>query len=310
MKIGLVLSGGGARGFAHIGVLKILKQNNIPIDVIAGCSSGALIGACYASDQNPERIEKLAEKIKSIRDIMDLSFSRTGFITGKKISGYIEEYLNTESIAKKAELSKNIISDAQKDAQNNIRLHIKEYFEDLKNNKQKTSKKKEYLYEDMKIPLFINATDINSGKEVIFSTGPLLPGILASISIPGVFSAKSTGNQLCVDGGVINPLPINIISSKADYIIIVDVSVARKKITEKSSISEVFAQSLNLMQGKIVEEEIKKLRLPHIIIKPAIDDISMFDFDKLSQAIREGENAAKTSIENILRDINISKKKI
>ncbi|MEM4711080.1 MAG: patatin-like phospholipase family protein [Candidatus Woesearchaeota archaeon] len=92
MKTGLVLSGGGARGFAQIGVLKVLKNNNIKIDAISGCSIGALIGACYAYDYNIEKIEKLLLKIQSSKDIYDYSFSLKGLLKGQKLQQHISEY--------------------------------------------------------------------------------------------------------------------------------------------------------------------------------------------------------------------------
>jgi NTE family protein len=112
MKIGLVLSGGGARGFAQIGVLKVLKENNIQIDAIAGCSIGALIGSCYAYDENPEAIEKLLSKINSKNDVYDYSFSLKGFIRGNKLEQYIVEYFKEGKDIKFSDLKKTLYINA------------------------------------------------------------------------------------------------------------------------------------------------------------------------------------------------------
>ncbi|HEY9703860.1 MAG TPA: patatin-like phospholipase family protein, partial [Allocoleopsis sp.] len=134
IKIGLVLSGGGARGFAQIGALKILRENNIEINSIAGSSIGALIGACYAHNQNPKEIADLFIKIKGKRDVYDYSFSAKGLIKGEKLQKYITEYFTTNP---------------------------KEIFK----------------FEDLKIPLAINATDIATQKELIFDKGELIPAV-------------------------------------------------------------------------------------------------------------------------------------
>jgi len=321
MKIGLVLSGGGARGYAHIGVLKVLKEHNIKIDMIAGCSSGALVGACYAFDQNPERIERLVTRMNQLSSVIGLSFSKTSITNSNKISRYINEYLNVKNnniISKDFSDKKNLKSNVSH-IKKNLNLQINKYLGIEKkiqeiNAGTEDSKKKistGHSYEDLKIQLFVNATDINTGNDVIFSSGELLPGLLASISIPGVFSAKKIDNHLCVDGGVTNPLPISLINDKTDYMIIVDVTIARKKITEKSGILDVFTQSLALMQEKIIKEELEKLKKPYIIIKPEINDIGMFDFKEAQKSIKYGEDAAKAAIvqiENYLKNLkNISK---
>ncbi|MGV8171250.1 MAG: patatin-like phospholipase family protein [Candidatus Woesearchaeota archaeon] len=96
VKIGLVLSGGGARGFAEIGALKVLKKNNIKVDIICGSSIGALIGACYAHNQNPAAIERLLKKIISKRDIYDFAFSWVGILKGQKIEEYLNRYFTDD----------------------------------------------------------------------------------------------------------------------------------------------------------------------------------------------------------------------
>ena len=269
MKIGLVLSGGGARGFAHIGVLKVLKENNITIDYVAGCSAGALVGACYAHNQDITQLEKLASNIKSIYDVIDFSFSSKGFAKGEKIEKYITDFFQNRE----------------------------------QNKKDKDTKKMDNVFEDLKIPLVINATDIAEGTEVIFGKGPLLPAIMASMSYPGLFQPRLINKQLLVDGGVINPLPLKLIENQIEYLIIVDVSESEVDITEKSNAKDILIKAIAITQGKIVEQQLKECHKKYVLIKPELHNVTIIDFKNTKELIKAGESAARISIEQIKKDL-------
>lgn len=264
MKTGLVLSGGGARGFAQIGVLKVLSKNGIYIDAIAGCSVGALIGACYAYDQDPEKIEKLMLKIQSSKDVYDYSFSTKGIIKGYKLQQYISEYFKEG---------------------------------------------KDVKFKDLKIPLSINATDIVDGEEVVFNKGSLIPAIMASLSYPGFFTTRKINERICVDGGVINPLPLDHLDGM-DYLILVDVSEEKKDIDENSNLKDIIIQSTLIMQKKLVENKIKECKTKYIIIKPDLKKVPVLDFKQSPKFITIGEKEAQKQIEKILKDIEKIKKEI
>jgi len=264
MKTGLVLSGGGARGFAQIGILKVLRKNGIYIDAISGCSVGALIGACYAYDQNPENIEKLMLKIQSSKDVYDYSFSIKGLIKGYKLQQYITEYFKEG---------------------------------------------KDVKFKDLKIPLSINATDIVLGEEIIFSKGQLVPAIMASLSYPGFFTTRKVDNRICVDGGVINPLPLDHLEGM-DYLILVDVSEENKNIDEESNLKDVIIQSTLIMQKKLVENKIKECKTKYAIIKPDLKNIPILDFKQSPKLITIGEKEAEKHIERIKRDIEKIQKEL
>lgn len=258
MKIGLVLSGGGARGYAQIGALKVFKRNNIEFDAIAGCSVGALVGACYAYDEDVDKIEKLMLKIQSSRDVYDYSFSTKGLIKGNK-----------------------------------LQQHISEYFEEGK----------DVTFKDLKKPLAINATDIVEGEEVVFRKGPLIPAIMASLSYPGFFTTRKVDNKICVDGGVTNPLPIDLLE-EMDYLVIVDVSEEDKKITEDSNFKDIVIQSTLIMQKTIVENVLKQCKIKYTIIKPKLTDIPVLSFKQSPNLISKGEEEAEKMIDEIKKDIS------
>ncbi|MGV8086011.1 MAG: patatin-like phospholipase family protein [Candidatus Woesearchaeota archaeon] len=259
IKIGLVLSGGGARGFAEIGVLKVLKENNIVINCIAGSSIGSLIGACYAHNQDYDAIEKLLLDIKSKRDVYDYTFSTKGLIKGQKFEEYITKYFSDDP-------------------------------------------KKIIKFEDLKIPLVINATDIVNQEEIVFDKGPLVPSIMASLAYPGFFKTRKIDNKICVDGGVVNPLPFSLLKD-VDYIIMVDVSKQNITITEDSNFKDIILQSTWTMQKIIVDEKIETCKTPYIIIRPEIESHGVLEFNDLSELTDSGEKEAKKHIERIKKEI-------
>ncbi len=164
-KIGLVLGGGAAKGLAHIGVLKTLKANNIPIDMIAGTSIGALVGACFAKDGEIDAFEEIVLNIdwKQLALLIDpnLALLKKGFIHGEKIK----------------ELLCSIIGDIE--------------------------------FKDLKIPLRVLATNIITGEEVVIKSGSVAEAVRASISIPVIFTPVKFENKFLVDGGIVNPVPVN-----------------------------------------------------------------------------------------------------
>jgi NTE family protein len=259
VKIGLVLSGGGARGFAEIGALKVLKRNDIVISSISGSSIGALIGACYAHNQDPEAIEKLLIKIKNKRDVYDYAFSTKGLIKGDKLEAYIREYFTID-----------------------YRITFK--------------------FEELQIPLVINATDIVNQKEVIFDKGPLVSAIMASLSYPGFFTTRKINDKICVDGGVVNPLPFDLLST-VDYIIMIDVSKQNIKINEESNFKDIVLQATLVMQRKIVEKSLESCSIPYILIQPEVEYHGVLEFDDLIELTNKGELEAQKHIEKIKRDI-------
>ncbi len=155
---GLVLSGGGARGFAHIGVLRVLERAGAKFDVVAGTSMGAILGALYASGASAEELYQLAT-VTDWTDIVDLSL-KTGLMKGDRLAGFLAERLPA-------------------------------------------------TFEELKLPLAVVATDIESGEEVVMTEGDLVSAVRASASFPGAFEPVQIGGRTLADGGIINNLPIN-----------------------------------------------------------------------------------------------------
>lgn len=246
-KIGLALGSGGLRGLAHVGVLKVLERENIPIDCIAGCSIGSMIGSLYCAGHSPDTILKLAKHLKP-RHWLDFVIPKLGIVLGDKV-------LNT------------------------IRLLTQ----------RKT-------FSDLEIPLAIVATDINRGKEVVFTEGDLAEAVRASISVPGIFVPYQIGDMLLVDGAVLNSTPVDVVRAMgADIVIAVDLAHAGV-VCNITNVLDVIIQSIDIM-----ERELFKHRRQHcdILVQPDVSHISPSSFESMDECVALGEQAIESVIPEI-----------
>jgi len=276
LKVGLALGGGGARGLAHIGVLKVLEKENIPIDLITGTSMGAIIGAVYALKKDISAIEKITEKYSKISEFnIDLSFSekerkdKPFFL--KKMSDFLKRgyILNLE-------LRRKYINDGE---------GVKKVIKDLVGDK---------AFTDTKIPFAAVAADLAKGEKVIIRKGKLFDALLASASIPGMFPPVILDKKILVDGGIVDVVPIEAAKSLgANFVIGVNVSQTVKKRAEFDNAVEIFFRS-----DSITSAELRKLQLSFadLVITPKVGRFHWSDFSKPEQCVREGEIAAQNAI--------------
>ena len=279
LKIGLALGGGGARGLAHIGVLKVLERENIPIDLITGTSMGAIIGGAYALNKDISAIEKIAEKYSKISEFnIDFSFNekeredKPFFL--KKMSDFLKKgyILNLE-------LRRKYINDGE---------GVKNIIKDLVDNA---------TFVDTKIPFAVVAADLVKGEKIILNQGKLFDALLASASIPGMFPPVTLDKKILVDGGIVDVVPIETAQSLgANFIIAVSVSQTIKKREEFNNAVEIFFRS-----ESITSAELRKLQLSFadIVITPKVGRFHWSDFSKPKQCIREGEIAAQNAISEL-----------
>ncbi len=282
-KIGLVLGGGGARGLAHIGVIKQLEKAGIVPDIIVGASMGAVIGGAYALFANANVLEKKVLELvkhKDLSKLESLAAPRTEEekeIIFQRLATFVSKLFlwNLRAI-------NGSITDGVK---------IKEIINKLINSKK---------FSDTKIKFACTAIDINWGKEVLFSKGLLSDAIFASISIPGVFPPVKQGDKLLVDGGIINMVPVQIAQKMgADFTIAVDTSLDIKPTEFKHGHDILFRTEM------IKEKEIGELKMQSadIIIRPEVGSYSWAGFSKINSLIKEGESATKDKIGKIKKII-------
>lgn len=223
-KTGLVLSGGGARGFFHVGVIKGLQKLNIHIDEIAGTSIGSVVGAMYAAspDSDIESIAKQVDFIKLLQIVRNPDQAKS----------YMQKFIPAEK------------------------------------------------FSDLKIKLKFNAADINNREEIVFDHGDLFPGLVASVSIPGLFPPVEYQNRYLVDGGVMDNIPASHIDG-ATRLIISDITGPIKKVDQKSMGIDILYSSIALMQQRLSMEKINHLQVKQIDYLSLHDNnISIIDFRK------------------------------
>ncbi len=285
-KVGLVLSGGGAKGFAHIGVLKALEENNIPIDYITGTSMGAIIGGLYASGYTPAEIEKLILSDESKR-------WATGIIEPKHIYYFKKEPDNAEILNIdilldgknfKAKLPTNLIETHQLDF---AAMHL--FAEAIA--------AADYNFDSLFVPFRCVATDIYNNKEVVFKQGDLGKAIRASMTFPFFFKPIEIDNVLLFDGGMMNNFPQDIMISNFNPDFIIGSKTASN--SKKPDTDDLFVQVENMLMN------MSDYELPEngILIESVVEDVSLLDFDKAAYIIETGYNNTISIIDSIKNKI-------
>lgn len=272
-KVGLVLSGGGAKGFAHIGVLKVLEEAGVEISYIGGTSMGAIVGGLYASGYN-------ARQIDSIFTDTDFDALLSDFIPRSSKNFY--EKKNDELYAITLPFNKMRIGIP-------TALSRGMYNYNLLN--RLTYKVRHVRdFNQLPIPFLCVATDIETGDEVLLNKGYLPQALLASGAFPTLFSPVEIDGRLLVDGGVTNNFPVEEIKKLgADYIIGVDVQDDLKDRKSLRDATKILGQISNL---QMIEKMKEKIKLTDIYLKPDISDFSVISFDMGEAIVRKGEEAA------------------
>lgn len=274
-KIALVLSGGGAKGAAHIGVLKVLEKYQVPIDIIVGTSVGSIVGGMYSVGYSPDEIEKTVLNLK-FNSLLTNSKDRNLKNIEEKIEN--DKYPFTMSIDKNLKLSfpMGILNGE------NIYLQLKDIFSRAENIKN---------FNELPIEYRAITTDLQTGKEVILSDGDLAIATFKSMAIPSFLEPIKDENKFYVDGGVVNNFPIDVaISLGADIIIAVDITAETSKINEKSNLVTIL-DKLATYNGNRKTETHKKLA--DLLIVPDVKDHDTIDFGNLNELVVAGEDAAE-----------------
>jgi NTE family protein len=248
MKIGLALSGGAARGIAHIGVLQYLEERNIKPCCIAGTSAGSIVGAYYCSGRSVSEIKSIVTKM-SWKDLFKLTVPRRGLIKSSRLLEMLEGQLGDTS------------------------------------------------FDQLNIPLIVNAVDLISGEEVIFTEGPVARAVAASCAIPGIFTPIRVDGRLLVDGGLLDNVPAaNMKAKNVDFIIAVNVVAQKPLQKEPTSIFEVLIQSYDIIRRY---RDIPACSHADALIEPDLGDYSFWDSSKADELIERGYEAAKETLGNL-----------
>lgn len=289
VSVGLALGGGAALGLAHIGVLRVLEKENIPIDIIVGSSMGAIIASLWAIGKDAAGIEEIArefEQKKNLMNLLDPVIPISGLLGGRAIKHWLRKHIGGRT------------------------------------------------FYSTRIPLKIVAYDLIRREELVMESGPLVSAIRKSIAIPGVIEPVREGDRLIIDGGVLNPLPTNILTSRNIKKIIgvnvlqsphdVSESFALEKDAEsrkervpfrkapfqflgfrvyrfllrpfKHNISDIIVRTLQSTEYVLAEQSAQQA---DVIIHPDLVGINWFELYKVDELIKRGEDAARKALPEI-----------
>lgn len=279
-KIGLVLSGGGAKGFAHIGVLKVLEEAGIKIDYIGGTSMGSVIGGLYASGYNASQIDSIFKRTNFDELINDYIPRSSKNFYGKKndelyaiVLPFSNFRVGIPEALSKGMYNYNLLSSLTR----NVR-HIRDF-------------------NQLPTPFLCIGTNIETGEEVLLNKGNLVQAMMASAAFPSLFTPVEIDGNLLVDGGVVNNYPIKEVRNLgADIIIGVDVQDDLMKRKNLKNATRILVQITNLQS---IDKMKNKIKDTDVYIKPDIRDYGVISFDKGEEIIRKGEEAAFAVYEKI-----------
>jgi len=239
-RIGLALGGGAARGFAHIGVIQVLEENGIKLDLVVGTSAGSLVAALYASGKSGSDLAAMAETMDEYA-FTDWAFPGRGLIRGEALAKFVHDNTGGK------------------------------------------------LIEQMRTPLGIVATDLDSGSPILFQRGDTGVAVRASSAVPAVFQPVRIGTREYVDGGLVSPVPVRFARQMgADIVIAVDISAVPDGNATGDPM-RMLLQTFAIMSRSINHFE---LRDADVVMRPKLNGVSSADFSTRKKSIQAGREAA------------------
>ena len=290
-EVGLVLGGGGARGGAHIGVLRALEAANVPVDCIAGTSIGAIVAALYATGMRPDEIEAFAASVDWDEAFSDRIARRAISFRRKTDDELALLHPGIGFSDGRFKLRGGVITG------HNIGLVLARIAARAPGERD---------FSRLPIPLAIVATDIATGEAVVLRGGDLAQALRASISVPGVFSPVEIDGHLLVDGGVANNLPVDVVRLLgAKRVIAVDVSeplLARDAIRSAVDVTE---QLTNILTRRNTDQQLARLGDADVLIAPDLTGFGNTEFSRMTEMVEIGEtavHAASVRLDPLRRD--------
>jgi NTE family protein len=285
-KICLVLSGGGARGAAHVGVLKVLEEYRVPIHCITGTSMGSLVGAAYASGTTVPEMDQIMASITT-----ELLFKekppRAELSMRRKADDY-KAFFGPEIgvTGGKISLGKGIVTGVQLETVLRQLSKVKGYYD----------------FDKLPIPFRAVATDLVTGKAVVFHDGELANVMRASMSVPGAVAPAEFDGKMLVDGMLTSNLPVDAARAMgADLVIAVNVGTPLLKRDELNGIGGVVGQMLSILTEQNVQASLASLKPDDILITPELEGFGTGDFDDLKKIAPLGEPAARKVADRLAR---------
>ncbi len=280
MKTALVLSGGGARGLAHLGVMKAFEKAGIKIDMIVGCSFGAIIGALYAQTPDSAKVEKHLRKFMRDKAFkgLGLSYLKKSTVTSddalRQLANSIKDWVLLNLVAKRVALLKG------ERLENAIHFLLRD--ENI---------------EDCRIPFACNATNLITGRPYLFTRGNIRKAVTASATIPGYFPPVRHDDKLLVDGAVSYNLPVRLAREMgADFVIAVDVHPLIHPENNFNNVLDIILRVKSITANILSDET---MNAADVLITPPVKEYFWYEFDRFVEIIQAGKQAARMRLKEI-----------
>ncbi|WP_236872141.1 patatin-like phospholipase family protein [Burkholderia stabilis] len=286
-SIGLVLSGGGARGYAHLGVLKVLEENRIPVDCIAGTSMGAVVGGLYASGMAANDMQKRLSEV----NLADIAFDVVDRADLPQTSREDERlYINGLTLG----FGKNGVKAPVGLVQGNrLQALLADWTSSVPTNQP---------FDRLPIPYRAVATDLQTGQMVVLDHGSLPLAIRASMAMPGLFAPAEINGRALVDGGLVSNLPVDTARQMgANVVIAVDIGSQLRPLDALASPADVMQQMVGILIRQNVSAQRQQITANDVLLTPALGSLSFTDFQNAHQAISAGEAAATAALPSLKR---------
>ncbi|MGU7779123.1 patatin-like phospholipase family protein [Burkholderia sp. PU8-34] len=285
--IGLVLSGGGARGYAHLGVLKVLEENRIPVDCIAGTSMGAVVGGLYASGMPADDMQKRLSQV----NLADVAFDvteRSDLPQSRREDERL--YVNSLTLGFGA---KGVKAPAGLVQGNRLQALLADWTAAVPTNQP---------FDRLPIPYRAIATDLQTGQMVVLDRGSLPLAIRASMAMPGLFAPAEINGRALVDGGLVSNLPVDTAREMgANVVIAVDIGSPLRPLDALASPADVMQQMVGILIRQNVASQRQQVSAQDVLLTPELGSLSFTDFQNAKQAIAAGEAAANAALPRLKR---------
>ncbi|WP_423761105.1 patatin-like phospholipase family protein [Burkholderia sp. NLJ2] len=286
-SIGLVLSGGGARGYAHLGVLKVLEENRIPVDCIAATSMGAVVGGLYASGMAADDMQKRLSEV----NLADIAFDVTDRADLPQSSREDERlYINGLTLGFGKKGVKAPVGLVQG---NRLQALLANWTASVPTNQP---------FDRLPIPYRAVATDLQTGQMVVLDHGSLPLAIRASMAMPGLFAPAEINGRALVDGGLVSNLPVDTARQMgASVVIAVDIGSQLRPLDALASPADVMQQMVGILIRQNVSAQRQQITANDVLLTPALGSLGFTDFQNARQAISAGEAAATAALPRLKR---------
>jgi NTE family protein len=291
-KVGLVLSGGAAKGIAHVGVLKALEENEIPIDYVAGTSMGGIVAGCYAAGMSPQQIEEIM-----------LSKEFIGWVSGRLEQGYNYYYNRPEDNASVLKINLSLDSTFNFNLNSSIANDLSLNFA-LAEIMAQPSAIARGNFDSLFVPLRVVAADIFTQTEVVIKSGSLSDALRATQTVPFFYKPIKVDNKYLFDGGVYNNFPVDVIQDDFEPDVIIGSNVSSKVYDEYPYGEDEQLISKSLLYMLLDKSDPSKIPATGVYIQPNLKGLSSFDFARVRAMIDSGYAQTIRQMDEIKRKID------